>query len=181
MRHAGELIRLRPYEPGDLDAVAEYLAGWDMGGRRGIDHDRRRALSFPEISKELEGWATPEHGEVFVVTHHDVVVGHARTDVWWDAMTPWVHLVIAPGSRRRGYGSEAASLVLEHVFLDTPAHAAHTWLDDDDGAAIDFAAGLGFSECGRMRRTGIAGGRYVDTLAFELMRADWEVRHGAGR
>ena len=53
MRHAGELIRLRPYEQGDRDAVGEYLAGWELSGRRGIDHDRRLALSYAEVDKEL--------------------------------------------------------------------------------------------------------------------------------
>lgn len=179
MRYAGENVRLRPYEESDLDAIAGYLGGWEMSGRRGFEHERHRAMSRAEIVKELDGWATPQNGEAFVITHHEVVVGHVRSDVWWDALTPFAHLVIAPGSRRHRYGTEAAGLMLAHLFEDTPAHAVHSWVDEDDAPALAFASGLGFSVCGRLRRTGIRAGRYVDSLALELLRQDWEGDHAA--
>lgn len=179
MRHAGEGITLRPYEESDLDAVSGYLTGWELSGRRGFEHDRYRAMSRAEVAKELEGWAVPENGEVFVIAHHDVVIGHVRSDVWWDAMTPFTHVVIAPGSRRHGYGSGAARLMLAHLFEDTPAHAVHAWIDEDDEIALAFATRLGFSVCGRLRRAGIRGGRYVDSLALELFRQDWEGSGGS--
>lgn len=171
-------VRLRPLESDDLPVVASLLAHPALIGRRGMDNDRPVARSVAALTAALESEVEPENGETWVIDR-DVIVGLARVDWWWDALTPWAHVVIAPEHQRRGNGTAAAWLIFDHVFRETVAVVVQSGVPSWDEGGAAFARSLGTVEAGRRRRVGIRDGAYFDEVEFAMLRTDWEVRRAA--
>jgi RimJ/RimL family protein N-acetyltransferase len=173
-------VRLRPVESEDVPAIAALLAHPDLVGLRGLHHDRPVRRSVAALAKAVESLVDPEDGDAWVIDAGDPI-GVATAGWWWDAHTPWAHVVIHPDHRRQGHGTSAALGVLEWLFHHTPAtlveYSVPGW--DDDG--LSFADSLGGDRIGVRRRTGIRHGRYHDTVEFAMLRATWEVRHAPRR
>lgn len=174
MRTHGELVRLRPVEADDLDAIVSAATHPEMWGIGLLGDDARPVpRSGRALQSEIESWPTPEHGEAWIVEVGGDLVGWARLGWEWDALAPWLGVAITPAHRRRGYGRETARLLLRHCFSDTPAHTVHGWVVEWNEAGRRFAEAMGFTPAGRVRRSGILDGRYVDDIPFELLRSTW--------
>jgi RimJ/RimL family protein N-acetyltransferase len=174
MRTDDGRVSLRAVEADHVDLIVEYLAHPDLMGLRGIDGERDGPMSHAELQPAVEKFTKPEHGEAYGIWVDETLVGHTDVRVWWDVLSPEMYLVVAPDHRRSGIGAAAARLSLGHLFEDTPAAVVQTWMPEWNAAGIAFADGLGFESSGRVRRTGIRHGSYVDSLALHLRRAVWE-------
>ena len=87
-------------------------------------------------------------------------------------------VVIGPGHQRRGYGSAALRLILSFLFDQTPAHCVTAWIDSWNEAGLALAGHLGFRRAGQMRRVGLRGGQFYDTVVLDLLRPEWVERGG---
>ena len=145
-----------------------------LSGLTGVDGDGSTPPSPDRLSDAVEKWCNERTGSTQVLEDGGVIVGHVRIGWWWDALTPWVEVVVAPERRNRGLGTEAARWALTHLFTNTPAHVVHASTPDWNQAGIRFAERLGFERAGAMRRTGIREGGYTDTVELELLRSRWE-------
>lgn len=177
----GHRIRLRPFEAEDVEAVVEAMQHPDLAGVGLLDDDVDLPRSKASLRTRVESWPTPERGETWIVEVDDELAGWARVGWEWDALSPWAGLAIVPGMRRQGLGRETAEVLLTHLFVDTVAHTVHAWVSDWNVAGLGFAEAVGCSVAGRVRRTGVRHARYFDTIAFELLRVDWEEHRGARR
>ena len=121
----------------------------------------------------------PKDGDAWIVDVDATAVGLATVDWWWDALTPWAHVVVHPDHQRRGHGRAAADLVLDHLFRQTVALLVQYSIPSWDDGGLSFADSLGGRRIGTRRRSGIRDGRYVDTIEFAIEREEWEVRRGA--
>lgn len=173
-------VRLRPVESEDVAKLATLLSSPDLVGRRGLHGDREAERSIAALTKSVEPLVDPEDGDAWVV-EADGVVGLASVGWWWDAHTPWAHVVIDPAHQRRGYGSAACRLVLDRLFLATPAVLVEYGVPSWDANGLSFADSLGGDRVGVRRRVGIRQGRYFDTIEFALTRTKWEESHAVGR
>lgn len=175
----GDLITLRAFESEDVEAAVEVLSAPALWGCRGIDADRHGPMSRAQLGSTIGKWAEPEHGEVFAIDRAGEYAGHVQVDWWWDARCPSLKMVVAPWFRRQGLGREAASLVIDHLFEDTPAKMIHVWVADWNEAGLAFVRSLGFSPTGRMRRTGIRDGSFHDSIPWDLLKGEWRSGNGA--
>ncbi len=171
--------RLRPVESEDVDVLARLLSHPELIGRRGLDNDPPVARSVTAIRKVVEPMVSPELGMAWVI-EAEGVVGLATAGWWWDALAPWVNVVIDPSHQRQGHGSAAADLVLAHVFGESPAVLVEYAVPSWDATGLSFADARGGDRVGARRRVGIRQGRYFDLMVFVLTRASWEERHAAG-
>ncbi|MFO7298800.1 MAG: GNAT family protein [Actinomycetes bacterium] len=170
---------LRPMEPEDVPAVAGILADPSLAGRRGFDISRPVPRSVDSIVRWLNRALEEEDGAMWAVESGGVV-GLARASWGWDAASPWVHVVIDPRHQRHGHATRAFHLMLDHLFLYTPAHIVQAGVPGWDEEGLAFMAHLSGREVGRMRRVGIREGAYFDEVDFVFTRDDCEVRRGAG-
>lgn len=174
----GQRVILRPLSPSDAGAIAAYVNEPSLYGNRQLEEDPFGPLPPARIEK-LVGETNGDHSVGLAVEALGRLIGHMTADSWWDAMTPQVGVVISPGEQRKGYGSEAMTLFLDHLFATTVAEAVHTWVPEFSAPGVAFSKKLGFQPAGRMRRTGLRNGTWFDTLAFDLLRSEWGGRHGA--
>ena len=167
-------VTLRAVDGEDIEAMVEYLRSDSLSGRRQLEQDHDRPLSKKQLTAALEEMADSKTGELFAVWIDDQIVGHTRTDWWWDVHTPWFDVVIAPEFQRRGIGTTVAGLMLRHVFDDGPARMVQIWIPDWNVPAVEFVRSMGWTQIGTARRTGIRHGHYVDSHVYALSRSDWE-------
>jgi RimJ/RimL family protein N-acetyltransferase len=174
VRTQGELVRLRPVEVEDLEAVVTAMTHPGLLGVGLLDDDARPVPRSRQVLRsKVESWPAPEEGEAWIVDV-DGLVGWARVEWGWDSLSPWMGVVIVPEHRRHGYGRDAARLLLRHCFTDTPAHTVHAWVVEWNEVGLRFTEAMGFTRAGRVRRAGILEGRYVDEIPFDLLRSEWQ-------
>lgn len=164
-------------ETEDLDVVVDALQHPDLAGVGLLDDDVDLPRPRATLRTRVEGWVEPDGGETWVVEEDGGLVGWARTGWAWDALSPWAGVAVLPERRRRGIGTEAAGLLVDHLFRDTVAHCVQFWVADWNDAGLAFAESLGFAVAGRVRRMGVRDGRYYDAIPFDLLRREWEDRH----
>jgi RimJ/RimL family protein N-acetyltransferase len=189
----GETVSLRPFEPDDVKALQEYLNHPDLMGRRHVPWGLPEFLPLiePQVHSILERWAAEERSVVLAIDAHiqkqawglsgessqvSVLVGHAEFSWGWDPHAPSVSVVIDPEHQRKGYGSEALFLLLQHLFAFTPAHNVSCWIADWNEAALGFAAANGFQSAGHMRRAGLYEGRAFDLVITDILRPEFQQR-----
>jgi RimJ/RimL family protein N-acetyltransferase len=173
------MLRLRPVEDDDVRPLAELLSHPGLIGRRGLDGDRPVARSASALAGAVESLVDPKDGDAWIIDVDGTTVGLATVGWWWDALTPWGHVVVDPDHQRRGYGLTAVDLVLDHLFQQTVALLVEYSVPSWDSGGLAFADSVGGGRTGIRRRTGIRDGRYVDTIEFAIEREQWEVRRGA--
>lgn len=96
------------------------------------------------------------------------------TDVDWTrtGLAYW----LVPEYHGEGYGTEAVSLAVDHVFrtIDTPSLGAGVY--DFNDASRGLLESLGFTEEGRMRKTRYIDGEYRDSVQYGILREEWRER-----
>lgn len=91
-----------------------------------------------------------------------------------DRVRPSLAYWLVPEYQGDGYGTEAASLVVDHLFATTNVRGVHAWtlgFNDASGALLER---LGFEEEGRLRDHVFARGDYTDAVHYGLLREEWE-------
>lgn len=147
----------------------------ELAGRRYIDNDRG-PRSMQQVEELLGKWSG-DNANLAVVDAGELL-GRAILDASWDPLAPFVAVVIDPDQQRKGCGTRALRLLLDHLFNTTPAMGAMTWVDEWNGPGLAFAGVAGFHEVGRARREGIHDGRYFSSVALDLLREEWEAGRG---
>lgn len=117
----------------------------------------------------------------FVIETGGAIVGHVTIDLWWDALQPWVGVGVAPRHRRNGHGRRAASMILEFLFDQTPAHVVIAQAGEWNEPGGQFAEAMGFSVAGRYRHSVRRDGQWRDTITFDLLRSEWEGARASAR
>jgi len=176
----GRAVRLRPFEPDDLPALAGYLNHPELEGRRCLP------WGFPEVAplsrRQIQGiyerWAGEEKGLPLAVlqAEGDRLIGHAECGWDWDPHAPSVSVTIDPSHQRQGFGSDAFRLLLRYLFENTVAHSVSCWIADWNEPALAFVQCHGFRLNGRMRRAGLRRGRAYDVVLTDILRPEWEER-----
>lgn len=178
----GTRVHLRPFEPGDFDALFEIVNHPDLDGRRYLPDDRPGVpVTGAQMRAILEKWAETRRRIHLAVSHNQTgdLIGYASAFWGWDSLCPDVQVVISPEFQRHGFGTEALTLLIDWVFDSLPAHNISCWVQDWNSPAFAFLEKMGFKSAGFSRREAYFRGRYVDEGAMEILRPEWEARHGA--
>ena len=81
---------------------------------------------------------------------------------------------LTPEAQGQGYGTEAASLLVEYAFEERGLRklVANARADNDPSRAV--IERLGFREEGRQREHYLIEGEYVDRVLYGLLRSEWD-------
>lgn len=93
-----------------------------------------------------------------------------------DALNQSAELAIIIGNKdywSKGYGSEAARLLVSHGFKELNLHRIYCGTQEDNVGFQKLAASLGFKEEGRKRESIFRGGKFKDIILYSLLRDEF--------
>ncbi len=158
-----ERLILRRARPGDAADLHEVF------GRS----DAMRYWSTPphETLAETEAWvaamvaASPETSDDFIVEHQGRAIG--KCGAWH---LPELGFLLHPHHWGKGFGREALSAVIDHLFAAHQIDRLTADVDPRNAASIALLTRLGFVETHRAERTFFLSGEWCDSVYFALAR-----------
>jgi RimJ/RimL family protein N-acetyltransferase len=159
----GDQVTLRPIRPDELDVV------WRGRGR--IPDRSRLAQRLEQSGRLVDGWLE------FGIEADGRLIGDVGARQPKDAFPPGVYEVgidlFAARDRGRGYGREAVSLLIAHLFDAGLAERVQGSTDVTNAAMRRVFELLGFREEGVMRSFMPARGGRADYVLYAVTRQDW--------
>jgi RimJ/RimL family protein N-acetyltransferase len=174
---AGKRVYLRPLEPDDARAIAEFEAQETdttifSGGR--IPHS---AIALRKLFSDAFKTMPPDTVAFAVcLKEDDTLIGQMGiTGIDWVHRHGETFSHLAPGGeyRGKGFGTEAKHLLLEYAFEHIDLHVLTSWVFEQNERSAGALAKQGYKPAGRLKADGIKRGVYYDDLVFDVLRADW--------
>lgn len=164
----GERVTLDTVHPEDYAFIEEQFN--DPSTRR------RAGVSLPWSESDVADFVEETDDVVqFLVCRDGTPVGHvvlSELDAQAsNAELGWV--VVVPGERGNGYGTDAVELCLAHAFDDRGLHKVWARVNEDNEASKRMLEKLDFEREGVLREQEYADGAYVDVHRYGLLASDW--------
>ncbi|MBQ0855105.1 GNAT family N-acetyltransferase [Streptomyces sp. NPDC057621] len=177
----GERVRLRGVEPDDWTALMRFEADEERLGD--LVQAPRSAEGHRARAKEL-ALAGPD-GDRFVLVVEAVDTGQPVGVVGShhaDARAGWFEYGISLGAehRRRGYATEAATLLLRYMFAERRFHKCQARVFAHNEASLSLQRRLGLVEEGRLRDQVYFAGRHHDVVMMGVLADEFARLHPAG-
>jgi RimJ/RimL family protein N-acetyltransferase len=180
----GELVVLRPFTAGDIEAMGAILADPDVLRLTGSVHTSDAARSMPaELDDQTRQWYRTRH------EHHDRLdlavvdrigdrcVGEVVLNELSEANASCnFRILLGPSGRDRGFGSEAIRLTLDHAFATTVLHRIELAVFEFNPRALRVYERVGFVIEGRRREAFSFDGERYDEIIMSILRPEWASR-----
>lgn len=170
----GGKVRLRPLESSDQELVF----GWYNDPDLVAPFDRFSLESFEEFARSVQAAPTDPASLAprFVIerrSEHDVVgvVGHYRAHPVLEYIEVW-YLVGRPAARGQGAGSEAVSLLVDHLFRTEQVERVGANCDVENVASCRLLEKVGLRLEGTLRSALFHHGRWHDVRLYGVTRAE---------
>lgn len=176
----GELVRLRPIAPRDADGMWELVT----------DPESRRVTGTLETytREQVDRWCADAHRAVGRV---DLAITSGGSDEYLGEIvlsdidepngSARLRLSMRPGSRGRGYGTEAIDLVLGLAFDGYGLHRIGLEVLAINPRAQAIYEGVGFVVEGRLREAYRDGDRWSDAVVMGLLEDEFRAGVGGRR
>jgi len=165
----GEKIRLRPVEKSDINDLYNWWNDPEFAGEYAGDYPKSRT----EVEKLVKGAcffiieSRLEHKKIGFIAYYVV-----RSDY------PYLFEIgyrIKPTERRKGYTTEAARLLIYHLFTTKKeVERIESVTDVENVASQRLLEKNGFKREGELRKRFFNKGQYRNEYMFSLLREDWE-------
>jgi diamine N-acetyltransferase len=181
----GERVTLRRVERGDLPHIRRWLDDPELRKQVGA----REPLSEDDAEQWFERISNDPHRAWYVIVAEegDRVVGEAgllRMDPTWRT-TDMTVIVGEPGARGKGYGTEAARLLLDFAFQYMGFHRVAIGVVGFHEDALRFWERLGFRREGVQREGYLVDGEFHDFVMMSILEDEWRAANakipGGGR
>lgn len=107
----------------------------------------------------------------------DELLGDLAYKREWDGRSVEFGYTLAPTARGRGVATEAARLLLDHLFATTDLHRAHAELHPDNVASARVLERLGLVYEGTDRQAYWTGDVVSDSARYGVLRDEWHAWH----
>lgn len=77
--------------------------------------------------------------------------------------------------QKRGYATEALSILISYLFKDLSKHRIIASIDPNNFASIQLVERLGFLKEAHFRESLFIDGKWVDDLIFALLEKEWDI------
>jgi RimJ/RimL family protein N-acetyltransferase len=131
-------------------------------------------MTLDQIKTKLEDLQKKDRTAIFAIFSNDnEFIGIAASSARWDTWNPHMGVLIWPEHRRKGFGTEAAKLLLQAAFDNSVAHVVNCGLPDCNKEGLAFAESVGFKNQGAERRAGIIDGEFYDYVLLDMLRDEY--------
>ena len=171
----GRLVWLRAFEEEDLEQYLEAVNDRDVAGSAGYRfpqarddvrswYERRVKASGPDRFYVISPLGDRSFAGTIWLWNHDSRMGGPELSI----------LIASPGSRGKGWGTDAVNAMLDLVFGATDTHRIWLATASDNVAAQRAFAKAGFQVEGTLRAHGFVRGAATDSVLMAILRDDWE-------
>lgn len=179
---SSERIELRSIEDEQVAVIRTYQNGECKEQISGmLDFDPLWApMSDEQVKAKLDERRKEDRTALFGIWSEDEFLGLGHFSADWDTLCPNIHVLIWPEHRRKGYGTEAVTLLLDSCFNHYWAHVVGCGVPDFDEVGLAFAEKLGFKRQGVRRRSGVVDGRFFDSVFLDILRDEFLAMRSQG-
>jgi RimJ/RimL family protein N-acetyltransferase len=183
----GERILLRPFEAADIEAMGEILADPEVLRLTGsVQSSEEAAAHSTDLDERTRAWyeTRHEHADRLDLAVIDPAtggcVGEAVVNEWSaEQLSANFRILLGPGGRDRGLGSEATRLTVDHAFSTTELHRLELEVFAFNLRAQRVYEKVGFVVEGVRRDALRFDGAYIDAIVMSILRPEWEARRVA--
>ena len=181
----GEGVVLRPFEDGDLPALAEAIADPEVGRLTGSVNSSTQPADAAFDEGRLRQWyatrnAQPDRLDLAVVDRASgECVGEAVLNEWEPENASCnFRILIGPRGRDRGLGTEATRLLLAHAFETAGLHRVSLEVYAFNPRAQRAYEKVGFVKEGVRRDALRFDGEWVDSVLMSVLAPEWGRHRG---
>lgn len=173
----GDRVRLRRFEPADLDTFVAYRSVPEVARYQSWDAPYPRAAG-EQFIRETAGEHPDTAGEWYQFAAELRSTGRLIGDCAAkpeadDPRQCEIGFTIAPEHQGQGYATEAVRLLAGYLFGARAKHRIHACCDARNPASAAVLERLGMRREGHLRASTWAKGEWTDDLLYGLLRADW--------
>ena len=165
----GKTVNLRVVEKEDLPLLADWYNNPEFYGEFLWFRQESRA----EREKRYES-LTPDNKSFFIEKKDGAKVG-----VIVHVMTGPFNLLeisynVMPTERGKGYGTEAAQLMVDYLFLSKDMVRIQASTDPRNVASQKVLEKVGFKREGTLRKSVFFRGEWQDSIVYSILREEWK-------
>jgi aminoglycoside 6'-N-acetyltransferase len=171
----GKNVNLRLRDKEDLDFFFDF---WNNINYYGIYEAIQPQISKVEAEKRIESGAASSDGvgwTWFVVEKKD---GTKIGFILYFTNQPrgWIELgyALLPSEMGKGYGTEAAQIMVDYLFLAKDIMRVQATTDERNRASQRVLEKVGFKREGIIRQSGFARGEWVNDCLYSILREEWK-------
>ena len=178
---AGSHVVLRPFTGADVEAMGPVLADPDVLRLTGSVHTTAAAYGRSNVLDhatrhwyETRAEQTNRLDLAIIERASDQCVGEAVLNEWQaENQSCNFRILIGPGGRDRGLGSQATRLLLAHAFTATDLYRIELEVYAFNPRAQHVYERAGFVVEGRRRAAFVFDGQRIDAITMAVLRTDW--------
>ncbi len=171
----GERVHLRPITEGDVAQIEAWEADPSFKGE--YNTFGLQPAEYIRHAFVQHGFLTDDHGRLLIVSDADEAVGDVgfRVVKHGGGLANRVYeigVTVAPEHRRRGYGGEAQSLLVDYLFATYPIARVQATVDAANVAEQRALERAGFTREGVLRQAQFRSGSWHDIVMYSKVRGE---------
>jgi len=167
----GKTVNLRVVEKEDLLLVTEWFNNPELGGEYFSPIQRTRT----EMEKSFE--SSPSEIRRFIIEKKDgTKIGFIQH---FNVQNPMGKIVevgyaLVQSERRKGYCSEATTLMVDYLFLSKDIVRVQAYTNVRNVGSQKVLEKVGFKKEGIIRKSGFNRGKWEDECLYSILREEWK-------
>jgi len=111
----------------------------------------------------------------FIIEKKDgTKIGHIGGWTRGRGRTMEIGFALLPNERRKGFGTEAIQMMIDHLFMTRDIARIQTSTDTKNEASQKALEKAGFTKEGMMRKSWYMRGEYRDHYLYSVLREEWK-------
>jgi len=171
----GRNVNLRVLERDDADFLVECRNDVDFWGEYVPLVEQTSKSEWMKYFDNPSNLAILTEMKTFIVQKKDGtrigLIGHRLNQPykWME-----IYYFFVPGERGKGYGTEAAELVVDYLFLSKDLVRVHAIADVRNKASQRVLEKAGFQREGTIRKCVLNRGEWRDCYLYSILREEWK-------
>lgn len=170
----GKNVDLRILERDDIDLLADWFNDLDFWGEY---------VFMEQISKSerIRYFDNPSNLAILTEIKQFIVQKKDGTKIGFvfhrfSLPYKWMEIgyFLVPGERGKGYGTEAAQLMVDYLFLSKDVARVQAYTDVRNKASQRVLEKAGFQKEGTMRKCDFNRGKLTDWHLYSILREEWK-------
>ena len=169
----GKNINLRVLEKEDLPLIVDWFNDPYFFGKF---NPILQASKF-DLEKSFENHHSSNYRSFLIVKKDSSKIGYINYfDVIWDGIGNLVTIAysLIPTERGKGFGTEAAQLMVDFLFLSRNIPCIQATIHIDNVASQRVLEKVGFKKEGIIRKRFFIQGQWVDQVLFSILKEEWK-------